>query len=525
MELFDLGLLSKLPLEEQIKIKKMTINTNELSAIPVAYLPEVSSTEYFFISYSHKDYKDVYNDIFDLQQAGLEIWYDRGIPAGKNWKETASKYIAPFSCKGTIFYLSENALISDSVMMEIRSALSYNKPFLAILLSKKKETLQEMIERLYIEKRIDEQKRAFYLDIFKEEIIYLSIDEPSLTKVEKIKNALPKQKTLSIEKLELVSGSEKTNRPNGFEMEILGLNDFYVNRIELSDYLDLLDFKYLVSIGAYDKNQETTKTMNLDFDNPEKSLSEMSCFLVDIGTAAFANIETLEYFEYPCLGSGLHFVEISPYAFYRCGRLKEFKIIRGEAKTNPIRLIGKGAFSRCISLERFDFDNAAFDEESFSLCASLEEADLSNAYCSRSGLGVFAPRRAFYFRRDLKKLVLPEGLAEIGDSAFEFCGGIDSIVFPPHLKKIGESAFSCCKSLREIYLGGEIEEIGEKAFVGCGDLKRIHFAGTKEQLAKAAGSISFISFSGNVDYYEGAVEVIFEDGTSISVKELFAEEK
>ena len=107
-DFIDLKVIDSLPLEEQIKIKKMIINQNELDLIPPGYLPDVVTSEYYFVSYSHRDYRLVYSDIFDLQQNGLAIWYDQGIAAGDNWKDTALKYITPFECKGVLFYISDD---------------------------------------------------------------------------------------------------------------------------------------------------------------------------------------------------------------------------------------------------------------------------------------------------------------------------------------------------------------------------------------------------------------------------------
>ena len=514
MELFDLNVLAKLPVEEQIKIKKMTINTNELNTIPVAYLPDVSSTEYFFISYSHRDYRDVYNDIFDLQQAGLSIWYDRGIPAGNDWKEVATKYIAPFSCKGTIFYISENALISNSVQMEIKSALSYNKPFLVILISNKKESLKEMIERLYKENKIDKDKYTYYLDVFKEEVIYLFISDPGVTKVEKIKNSLPKQKTLSISDFGIIFVDEFNNRPNGYDLEITGLNDFYVTKIDMNDYLDLIDFKYLVNIGAYDKEQETTSTALLDFDNPAKTLSDIFCLRVKIGISAFANIQTLEYFEYPCFGRRSHPGFIFQYAFYRCKRLKEFKIIRNNSDRIPAINVGKGAFLYCTSLESFDFEKVGFEEESFS-CTSLKELDLSKANCYLSSGEMIIPKKAFRLCYYVNKIVLPKGLVSIEDYAFAACCKVDSIEFPTHLKNIGERAFAYCSALKEIKINKEIERIKPDAFSCCSELRKIYFNGTRTRFLKVAPLNPFL-------FCPNDAVIIFKDGVSLPVKELYA---
>ena len=107
--------LEERPLNEKTQIKIDIINNLDLIKIPVALLPGVHSKEYYFISYSHKDYKTVYPDLFMLENEKLNFWYDRGIPAGSNWKDIATKYIAPFDCKGVIFYISENSLLSNAI--------------------------------------------------------------------------------------------------------------------------------------------------------------------------------------------------------------------------------------------------------------------------------------------------------------------------------------------------------------------------------------------------------------------------
>ena len=87
MDFISLDIISHLPAKEQIKIKIGIIETNELSMIPSSYLPDVHSKDYYFVSYSHLDYKNVYPDIFNLQDEGLNIWYDRGIPGIPGWSE------------------------------------------------------------------------------------------------------------------------------------------------------------------------------------------------------------------------------------------------------------------------------------------------------------------------------------------------------------------------------------------------------------------------------------------------------
>jgi len=72
-------------------------------------LPEPDADEgYYFVSYSHKDYKKVFKDILAFQQNGLPIWYDRGLESGKSWINEVKKKISSYYCRGVIFYISED---------------------------------------------------------------------------------------------------------------------------------------------------------------------------------------------------------------------------------------------------------------------------------------------------------------------------------------------------------------------------------------------------------------------------------
>jgi hypothetical protein len=54
--------------------------------------PNNFGDEYFFISYSHEDFRFVYKDIFSLQEQQIQVWYDRGMTPGRDWDETAEHF-------------------------------------------------------------------------------------------------------------------------------------------------------------------------------------------------------------------------------------------------------------------------------------------------------------------------------------------------------------------------------------------------------------------------------------------------
>lgn len=97
---------------------------NACSKVP---LPNLAGDQnYVFISYSHRDYKQVYCDLADLYEAGVPFWYDRGLPAGKNWDDVVREIMSDPRCGGVIFYLSENLFLSQSIQTEIKIVLGSN---------------------------------------------------------------------------------------------------------------------------------------------------------------------------------------------------------------------------------------------------------------------------------------------------------------------------------------------------------------------------------------------------------------
>ncbi|MCM1236241.1 MAG: leucine-rich repeat protein [Ruminococcus flavefaciens] len=73
---------------------------------------------------------------------------------------------------------------------------------------------------------------------------------------------------------------------------------------------------------------------------------------------------------------------------------------------------------------------------------------------------------------NLENIIIPDGVTEIGDWAFNSCG-IKSIVIPDSVEKIGSYAFANCKNLEDVRMSGGVKEIAEFAFAGCTSLKHI----------------------------------------------------
>ena len=88
------------------------------------------------------------------------------------------------------------------------------------------------------------------------------------------------------------------------------------------------------------------------------------------------------------------------------------------------------------------------------------------------------PENSFSGCKNLKEVILPEGLTGIVGGAFYNCG-LESIVLPQSLEGISGGAgfdggvFEGCENLQEIIIPKNVDYIGARCFYGCTNLEKI----------------------------------------------------
>lgn len=480
MEFYDLKKLETLPIDEQIAIKKKIINENDLNYIPAAYLPEVVTDGYFFVSYSHLDYKLVYSDVFDLEQEGLSIWYDRGIPAGKNWKDTAVKYMAPFSCKGILFYISKNALLSNAIKDELQYAVDLKKPFAVVLISPSGKRPVELAEELFNQGLIDKERFEFFQKNLTHDNLYLDITTPASTKKEKIDLNIDKEKLLDAEMNYESFKGYKTPGPHSFLTNLVnktaasanyhrsiydlfkpsliidGLKDYYAREILIKDYVDLLNNKE--TIDLYKRTKEMSKEEAADLFGG-----------TEIATVAFANSKNLEYVEMPSIKT-----IIKENAFRSCDSLKQVAFIGSKHRSAGVT-IEQNAFADCYQLNKFDFNNVKIGAGAFRNCTSLTTIDLSKC------LSKVIEKDSFKGCVSLNNVSFPNVAKTIGECSFEGTA-LETLIFHDLIEKIEQRAFAYCRKLEKVVLGEGIKSISKNAFARCARLKEVYFNLTDESV-------------------------------------------
>lgn len=84
------------------------------------------------------------------------------------------------------------------------------------------------------------------------------------------------------------------------------------------------------------------------------------------------------------------------------------------------------------------------------------------------------------YRKNIKKIVVDEGITSIGNQNFRQCVNVTDIEIAETVTALGDNTFIQCNSLTEIDLPSSIMKIGKNCFAST-PLKKINFKGTEEQ--------------------------------------------
>ena len=104
-------------------------------------------------------------------------------------------------------------------------------------------------------------------------------------------------------------------------------------------------------------------------------------------------------------------------------------------------------------------------EEAFAYCKNLKEVIIPE--------GVLSIGKNAFFQSGIVSVDLPQTLTEINSYAFRYCENLLSIVIPQGIKTIEEYTFQLCTSLSSVSLPDGLTSIGPSAFYGCAALTRI----------------------------------------------------
>lgn len=148
--------------------------------------------------------------------------------------------------------------------------------------------------------------------------------------------------------------------------------------------------------------------------------------------------------------------------------------------------IGKEAFKQCSSLNTIEFPKnlTTIDDKTFN-GTGLTEITLPK---SLTTCGDF-----IFMDSALSKVTFESGTVKIPDNACEFAGELKTVVIPSTVKEIGNGAFAGCSKLSGVKFPLALESLGSGAFGGCTEIKSIVIPKTLKECGASPFSNSGIT--------------------------------
>ena len=115
----------------------------------------------------------------------------------------------------------------------------------------------------------------------------------------------------------------------------------------------------------------------------------------------------------------------------------------------------------------------------FNGCVNLISVTIPNSVAS---IGDYA----FYNCYSLTSIKIPNSVTSIGMYAFYFCTGLTSVEIPNSVTSIGENAFCDCSNLTSVTIGNSVMSIGKQAFDSCSSLTSLEIPNSVTSVGERA---------------------------------------
>lgn len=511
------------------------INENGIQAKDLEWLrrhiPACDVTKddnYIFISYSHRDFQQVYHDLAFFcynSEKRVRFWYDEGLPAGDDWAAAVSENLKRPNCIGTIFYLSENFLRSAAVRQEIELVQSLGKPYLTVALEENRFSAEDILKN-----EADKELLSYVRDVFPNHITslpYTSEYEDILYRINKIEERFSVVTNVFSDFIcEKTEDGLRLTEYKGHQTEIyiperIGADPV----VEISAIFDNAEKIYIPKtvkriipwIPEHDTYEDLMRgeTDQVSLHRLAECLAggyqSPGCILTYSKVLRQIEVDPMNPFYYDIEGilfSRDHtLIRVPPRHEWKDEYFNEIEVIGESAfagyQGEEVQLqipssvikIGDHAFFESIFFF-IDFQEglkeigvAAFEGLTLpilplDLPGSLEHiGEWAFRQCTclaiflSSSVSVKEIPRGCFFGFSGEAISLPQSIERIGRCALAFYKN-ESLELPSRLKAIEPYAFFDCENLYSITLPESLEYISVSAFDSCELLKQIHYTGS-----------------------------------------------
>ena len=228
-----------------------------------------------------------------------------------------------------------------------------------------------------------------------------------------------------------------------------------------------------------------------------------------IGNGAFANDENLIE-----LSLGKSVESIGDNAFYGIG----VKTLVLPSSLKTINYYGLQALQK---LENFVTENGGTYQAVEGVLYTADGTALVAYPCSRNGeyripAGVTKIERNAFYQTSLSRIVIPDSVTEIGESAFDYSDDLKEIVFGKGAKVIPRSCCHYDRALTTVIIPEGVTTIQETAFWGCTALNEITLPSTVTDIGRAFEDTTKVTIQN--DSIRQVEDGTYVDGFYVSLK-------
>lgn len=448
-------------LEDKIEFIESSSSLEQVQKSGVLPDPDAQKG-YYFVSYSHKDYKVVFKHILRLLEQGINLWYDRGLEAGKSWRDDVKRKIYSYNCKGVICFLSANCIGSESLLQEYDMIYRFNKPMVAVEMD---SSIFDAVEDAFAVGGGELDNNAFanwlkQLSMETDEFPALPNGRTVGKDVESILMAIARIKKRGVVSADCTVGELIK------VLKTLPLPALFKFRFEDDDTGE----KVAVLTGINDVGIKSVKI--------PQTVGKNRLPVTTLQKGCFANCLYLEEITLPKSWSS-----IEAEAFYNCRRLTKVDL-GSESEQNSdfeYRCLDLNAFDGCESLKELTVPggvevtgNAQYLEKiTLDRPATFDLQDSKNLIDVNVNYVVEIGENALARCGKLRRFIIPENCQKIDSYAFAGCTSLEELRFPSKIKVISKYACAGCSSLVKAVFDCEATIIGSGAFKGCSKLRSV----------------------------------------------------